>query len=106
MYKLGLHFCKNIKYFLGNRLTMVVRLSGLYAGRLLLPRWLLILISLRGWVDTRAIARLEGLDQLKNPVASSGIRPATFRIVAQCLYQLRYRVTSSVDTKTKFNLNS
>jgi hypothetical protein len=36
--------------------------------------------------------RLVGLDQLKNPVTSSRIEPATFRLVAQCLNQLRYRV--------------
>jgi hypothetical protein len=36
--------------------------------------------------------RLEGLGKLKNPVASSGIETTTFRLVAQCLNQLRYRV--------------
>jgi hypothetical protein len=36
--------------------------------------------------------RLEGLGQLKNPVTSLGIDPVTFRLVAQCLNQLRYRV--------------
>jgi hypothetical protein len=36
--------------------------------------------------------RLEGLGQLKNPMTSSGIKPATFRLVAECLNQLRYRV--------------
>jgi hypothetical protein len=36
--------------------------------------------------------RLEGLDQLKNPIAPSGIEPATFRLVAYCINQLRYRV--------------
>jgi hypothetical protein len=35
--------------------------------------------------------RLEGLRQLKNPVTSLGIEPATFRLAAQCLNQLRKR---------------
>jgi hypothetical protein len=36
--------------------------------------------------------RLEGSGQLKNPVTSSGTEPATIRLVAKCLNQLRYRV--------------
>jgi hypothetical protein len=36
--------------------------------------------------------RLEVLDQLKNPMSSSRIEAAVFRLVAQCLNQLRYRV--------------
>jgi hypothetical protein len=35
---------------------------------------------------------LEGLGELKNPVTSSGIEPATFRLVAEFLIQLRFRV--------------
>jgi hypothetical protein len=36
--------------------------------------------------------RLEGLGQLKNPMTSSGIEPATCRLAALCLDQLRHRV--------------
>jgi hypothetical protein len=37
--------------------------------------------------------RLEGLGKMKNPMTSSGIKPATFRFVVQCLNQLCYRMT-------------
>jgi hypothetical protein len=61
---------------------MVVRLSALRAGRPLPPGGFLVLISVRGRADSRATVRLEGLYQSKNPVTSSGIEPATFRLVA------------------------
>jgi hypothetical protein len=48
---------------------------------LYLPRRFLVLISVRGWVDPRAIMWLEGLGQLKNPVTSLGIGPVTFWLV-------------------------
>jgi hypothetical protein len=47
------------------------------AGSPLPPRRFLVLISITGCVDSRAIMLLEGLDQLKNPTTLSGIEPAT-----------------------------
>jgi hypothetical protein len=71
---------------------MAVRLSALRAGHPLLPGRFLVLISVRGWVDRRSIVWLEGLGQLKHSVTSSGIEPATLRLVAYCPNQLHYCV--------------
>jgi hypothetical protein len=74
---------------------MAVKLSALRSGRPLSTGRFLVLNYIRDWVEPRAIVRLEGLLQLKNPITSSGMEPVTFRLVAQYLNQLSYRVLLS-----------
>jgi hypothetical protein len=43
--------------------------------------------------------RLEELGQLKNPMTSSGVEPATFLLVAQCLNQMNKKERKETQIK-------
>jgi hypothetical protein len=59
---------------------MAVTLA-LRAGCSLPPGRFVVLISVRGWVDPRAVVRLERLGQKRNSIILCGIEPATFLLL-------------------------
>jgi hypothetical protein len=78
---------------------MAVRLSALHAGHILPPGRFVVLISVRGWVDPRAIVRLEGLSKLKRstwsgtrtgdlPACSIVPQPTTLPRAPSCYVQM------------------
>jgi hypothetical protein len=56
------------------------------------PKYLLVLISVRGWAHPRAIVWLEGLGKLKNLLPQWELNPRPPLLVGQWLNQLRYHV--------------
>jgi hypothetical protein len=70
-----------IPHFLDSEFTDGGEVVSLTAGRRLPPGRFLVLISVTDFVDPRAIVRLEGLHQMKNPMTSSKIEPANFLLL-------------------------
>ena len=81
--------------FQDSRHMKVVRLSALSSTRLYTQEIFLVLISVRGWVGSKAIVQSEGLSRWKIPVTSSGIKPAAFqlRLIASVFYKRSHTFT-------------
>jgi len=59
-------------------------MSALSTGRLYPQEVFMVLISVRGWVDSRTIVRPEGLCQWTFSVTPAEIEPATSCLIMQC----------------------
>jgi hypothetical protein len=77
----------------------VVGFSALRTGRLYPPGNIPGTHFCQRLSQPQDIVRPEGLCQWKIPMTPSGIELATFRLVAQCLNQRRYRVPLTLQDK-------
>jgi hypothetical protein len=94
----GPQVCETLRlpHFLDNQLTDGGEAVSLMCQPLFTTRKIPELVSVRRWVNTRAIVQMEDLGQLKNPMTSSGIKPMTLQLVAQCPNQLCCRVPQAM----------
>ena len=70
----------------------VVRLSALRTGRLYPKKYSWYAFLLEAESTPGPYCGRKDYVNEKNPMTPSGIEPATFRLAAQCLNQLRHRV--------------
>jgi hypothetical protein len=82
----------------------VVRLSALRTVRLYSPGNIAGTHFCYRLSNLRVVVLPEGLCQFKIPVKPSGIKPATFQLVAHCLNQLRHRVYVRVEVQIILNV--
>jgi hypothetical protein len=68
----------------------VVRLSALHTGRLYPQEIFLVLISVRGWVNPRAILWARRIMSKKNSNDTIGNQTRNLPVLAHCLNQLRH----------------
>jgi hypothetical protein len=94
----------------GGWISQISKQSAPEGGKVVSPMHpqeiFLVVISVRGWIIPRAIVRPEKLCQWKIPMTQSEIELATFRLVAQCLNQLRHRVPHYPTCCTVWGLNA
>jgi hypothetical protein len=80
---------------------MAVRFSALCVNKLL-PAWrFLQLTFVRDWVDLKAIVRLEELEQLRNPMTSSGTNPRPSRLKYECSASNKFAIAYALKIFTK-----